>query len=95
MTRRIEELKDAIELEHRCRAEHVRSVPVREMSGDKVLWEGIVQVFELVGHAVAKCCFAWAYRSGGLPRVITVLQVAPVNSPQSAVRAAIATGKQR
>lgn len=95
MPRRIEELKDAIELEHRCRAEHVRSVPVREMSGDEVAWEGIVQVFELVGHAVAKCCFAWPYRSGGLRRVVTMLQVPPVTSPQSAVRAALASGKQR
>ena len=95
MTRRIEELKDAIELEHRCRAEHVRSVPLREMSGDKLVWEGVVQVFELVGHALAKCCFAWSYRSGGLPRVVTVLQVPPVTSPQTAVRAALAGGKQR
>ena len=65
------------------------------MSGDTVLWEGVVQVFELVGHALAKCCFAWSYRSGGLPKVVTVLQLPPVTSPQAAVRAALASGRQR
>src|SRR3712207_8912290 len=49
--------KDAIELEHHCRAEHVRSAHVVEKFGDTV-WRGVVEVFELVGHPEAKCCYA-------------------------------------
>jgi hypothetical protein len=91
----IERLKDNIELSHRCRAEHVRSAPLREMSGGKILWEGVVEVFELVGHAQAKCCYAWSYLLFGHREIVTVLQIPPIDSPQKAVRAAIATGLQR
>ena len=89
MNRAIEDLKDAIELGHHCRAEHVRSVPVVESSGGNDGWNGVVEVFELVGHPKAQCCYAWFSVVGGFRQCMTVLQTSFISSPQAAVRAAI------
>ncbi len=95
MSRRIEELKEAIRREHRCEPAHARSEPLREMDGKELVWEGIVEVFELKGHPVTRCCFAWFYTTAGLERHVTMLQIPPATSPHMAVRTALATGKQR
>jgi hypothetical protein len=56
----------------------------------KTVWDGIVEVFELVGHPNAPKAYAWAHDANGQKkRHVTVLHVAPVDSPQAAVRAAI------
>ena len=49
-------------------------------------------MFELIGHAEAGKCFAWAHcemEKGGSVRLITVLARHLVDSPQKAVRTAI------
>jgi hypothetical protein len=94
MNRRIERLKDEIELTYRCRAEHVRSAPVRAISGGKLAWEGIVEVFELVACAHAQCCYAWSYLVNRIPKTCIVLQVPPIDSPEKAVHHAINSGQQ-
>lgn len=86
ITLHTEALKDAIELRHHCRAEHVRSVPVRENFGEKGAWEGVVEVFELVGHPEAQCCYGWFAVVHGCRQCITALHVPPVTSPHAAVR---------
>ena len=53
-------------------------------------WEGIVEVFELVGHQTAKRAYAWMYRDGAQNKTMTVLGVLPVDSPHNAVKIAIA-----
>ena len=95
MSTRIEGLQDAIELGHNCRAEHIRSVPLVERLGEQTVWEGVVEVFELVGHAQAKCCFAWSYEKDGIRHSVAVLQLPPVTSPNTAIRAAVASGQQK
>ena len=45
----IEELRDVIRRLHGAEATHVESVPVKETFQGKTMWEGIVEVFELVG----------------------------------------------
>ena len=86
----ITELKDAIRVTHGCESLHVESVLVKELFEDEPAFEVTVGVFDLVGHPKANRAYAWSHRDGDEPKSSAVLHVAPVNSPQSAVKAAIA-----
>lgn len=85
------ELKIAVERLHNCKSKWKKSVPVKEMFQDQVVWEGVVQVFELIGHPTAKKCYAWSYLidDSGKRKFIAVLHQGPVDSPPNAVKAAI------
>jgi len=84
------ELQDAIRAMHGCESRYVESVPVREVFNKLVAWEGVVEVFELQGHPKAKRCYAWSFEEGTQTRSIAVLEIPPVDSPQTAVKVAIA-----
>jgi hypothetical protein len=91
----ITELKDAIRATHGCESLHVESVPVKEVFEGETAWEGTVEVFDLVGHPEAQRCYAWSYQDGDQNKIITVLGISPVGSPESAVKVAIAAkGRQ-
>ena len=86
----IHRLKLAVEGIHRCTAEHVASAPVTDVFNGKTVWKGDVEVFKLEKHPRAKRCFAWSHREGEGDkgeRLITVLEIPPVRSPETAVRA--------
>lgn len=89
------ELKRAVETNHGCAAAHTATVPVREVFNGAVVWEGDVEVFNIIGHPRAKRCYAWGYPEeggkAGQLEVITVLELPPVVSPLMAVRVAIAS----
>jgi hypothetical protein len=88
---RIEKLLDAVQVMHRCKAEHRESVPVIEMFGDKVVWEGVVEVFKITGVSNVAICYAWSFHDGTEDRITTVLKRPPVVNPQTAVRAFLMT----
>ena len=88
----IEELRDVIRRLHGAEATHIESVPVKESFRGETVWEGIVEVFELTGHATAHRVYAWAHETDDLNkpvRHVTVLHLHPIKSAQDAVRAAI------
>ena len=86
----IEEFKDVIRKLHGAEATHVESVQVKESFQGQTVWEGIVEVFDLVGHPTAQRVYAWANDSPDKPRQhVTVLHSHPIKSAQDAVRAAI------
>ena len=87
----ITELKDAIRATHGCESLHVESIPVKEVFEGQTAWEGTVEVFDLVGHPKAKRAYAWRHRDDDRNKTVAVLQIPPVDSPQSAVKAAIAS----
>ena len=95
MSERIEQLREAVEVMHHCKARHEQSVPIVEMFGQKTVWEGVVESFAITGHPKAKRCYAWSFLEGNEPRYITVLEIPPVESPQTAVRAAIVSKAQK
>jgi hypothetical protein len=95
MSARITELRNAVQTTHRCKAEHIKSVPVLEMFWQKVAWDGVVEVFRLTGHPKAKRCYAWSFTEGKETRFVTVLEIPPVESAQTAVRAAIASESKK
>ena len=86
------ELKTKIRLLHGCDATHRQTVPVKEVFRGKVIWDGEVEIFDLCGHAKAKHCYAWGYPNKKEPDkldVVAVLEIPPVVSPETAVRAAV------
>ncbi len=80
---------------HGCDSVYVESVPVYEVFQGQTAWKGIVEVFDLLGHTKAKRCFAWQYEEGKEIKTVAVLQIPPVDSPETAVKVAIATKSRR
>ena len=88
----IEALQDAILRIHKCEAHHIKSIPVNEQFKGQTVWQGVVEVFELINHPKAKICYAWGHHTEAKDiksRYVTVLGIPPVDSPVAAVRASI------
>jgi len=83
------ELKRVVESQHGGVATLVLSVPIDERHDSEPVWQGIVHVFDLAGHAEAKRAYAWSLEDGK-DRFYTVLHLGPVTGPVEAVRATIA-----
>jgi hypothetical protein len=92
------ELAAKIRLLHGCEATHRQTVLVKEVFRGQTVWDGEVEVFDLTGHAGAKRCYAWGYPNDKKPEsldVVTVLEIPPVVSPETAVKAAIISNNRR
>ena len=75
-----------------CKCCHIGSTVVKEIFEGQVAWEGQVEIFDLEGHRTAKVCYAWSYKDDdGETQYFTVLHIPPVDSPESAVKVAIAS----
>lgn len=88
----IEELQAVIRKLHGVHSTHVKSVPVTEQFNGNVVWDGIVEVFELQGHPKATHAYAWTHETDDPKRPkrsVTVLKIPPAVSPETAVRVAI------
>ena len=87
----IPEFQNAIQATHGCRSSFREKVRVHEKFGSQTAWEGEVLIFDLMDHPTAKKCYAWSVDG----RVTAVLHEGRVDSPQAAVRAAIAAEQER
>ena len=88
-------LKSAIYRLHGCDSAHVGSVRVTEMFEGEAVWEGEVEVFDLIGHPTAERVYAWTHeKDDGKLLHVAVLHKPPVDSPRAAVRALIAAENQ-
>jgi hypothetical protein len=87
----IQLLQKAIRETHGCESRHVESVPVLERFQGQIAWQGTIEVFDLIDHPKAKRAYAWTYRDGDQNKTIAVLELPPVDSPQTAVKVAIAS----
>jgi hypothetical protein len=95
MSTRRAEIRKAIETMHHCEARHVESVAVFERTGEKAVWEGVVEVFDLSGSHEAPRCYAWIHGANRETEYVIVLHHAPVTSPVSAVRSYIMSLEKR
>ena len=69
----------------------MESVRVTETFNGETVWDGEVEVFDLIDHPTAVRAYAWAHETdAGKLRHVAVLHEGPVDSPETAVRAAIA-----
>jgi hypothetical protein len=86
----IESLRKVFRELHHCDARHVETIPVIERFEDKIVWEGEVEVFDLIGHPRASTGYAWADDKDKGSGPVCLLELPPVISPETAVQAAIA-----
>jgi hypothetical protein len=90
----IDDLRAVIGKLHGCDSKHVESVPVHEVFQGQTAWQGVVEVFDLIGHPKAKRCYGWSHLDGQQDEktnFVTVLEIPPVESPQTAVQVYIAS----
>lgn len=95
MSERIENIAKAVESAAQCPATHLESVVVVESFRGQTMWEGVVEIFSLAGHAKAKRAYGWKTKEGSEARYTAVLEIPPVDSPNTAVRAAIAAQSKK
>ena len=86
-----DQLGDAVQRMHGGTATLAQTVPIRETFEGKVVWEGVVHVFDLADHPTATRAYAWSSPIEGSTkrRFFAVLHRERINSPLEAVRAAI------
>lgn len=83
---------------YNCAAAYVETVPVEEIFQGKTIWKGNVEVFDLTGHPKANRAYRWSHSAGANDageRFVTVLEIPPVESPETAVKVAIAAEVKR
>ena len=94
----LDRLKLAVEHLHKCSARYCTTVPVHEKFKGQTVWQGEVEVFDLIGHPKATRAYGWSHESGKDDkgeRFVTVLELPPVESAETAVRAAIMADGQK
>jgi hypothetical protein len=92
----VEALRDAIRHLHGCDSRWVESTHVHEKLGDATVWEGSVQVFDLVDHPQAKRAYAWSYEAeGGKRKFLAVLGMGPVVDARTAVQASTVASERK
>jgi hypothetical protein len=90
-------LQDAIRNLHGCGSRFVESVPVHETFNGATVWQGTVQVFDLLGHPSATRAYAWSHAVArdDSRRFVVVLHGGRIDSPLAAVRAAIVSESRK
>jgi hypothetical protein len=86
----IEELRHVIRSLHGAEATHIDSVRVKEMREGKIVWDRVVEVFDLAEHPSASRAYAWSLDTGdprSPRRHVAVLHLHPIKSARDAVRA--------
>lgn len=82
-------LQKAIEHRYECVAKYRETVPVHEVFLGQTVWQGDVEVFDLIGHSKASRCYGWLGKDEQGEQFVTALEIPPVNSAFSAIRAYI------
>jgi hypothetical protein len=93
----LDELRNAVEKSAKCSAHFEQFTPVHETDLGEIVWQGDVAIFLLDGHPKARRCYAWGFPTDDEAKsreVTTILEIPPVVSALTAVRAAIAGHKQ-
>jgi hypothetical protein len=86
----LDQLRRAVESLHGGKATFVQDVPVHETLNGRMVWDGVVSIFDLRG-STSEACRAYACeRQDGKEQVFTIIHSPRVASPRDAVRAAMA-----
>jgi hypothetical protein len=94
VTDRILNIKCAVEKSLGGMARHVTSTAVIEVFDGSLLWEGVVETFEVVCNPTVKRCYGFAYREDDSLQYATIAETGEVNSPKMAVRTFMASRSQ-
>jgi hypothetical protein len=87
----LQQLQQAVEARHGGTASFVQAVPIRQMQGEQLVWEGLVHIFDLADHPDgAFRAYALSHAiGGGKQRVFVVLHGRGIVGPRDAVHAAL------
>ncbi|HEV3100236.1 MAG TPA: hypothetical protein VGY75_11040 [Candidatus Udaeobacter sp.] len=91
MTERILNIKCAVEKNIGGIARHVTSTAVIEIFEGDLVWEGVVETFDVACNPNVKRCYAFTYRENDSLGYATVTETGAVNSPEAAVKTFIAS----
>ena len=92
MSNYIEELAQAITAMHECGCSHFGTEKVIEKHQGDVVWEGVVEVYQLTDHPEAKIAYGWGWEDdAGEIQYIGILKAKHIESASDAVKAAIAS----
>ena len=61
----------------------------------KIVWNGVVEIFELEGHPQAERCYAWSFQRDGKIEPVAVLEILPVREARTAVQAYLVSQAQK
>jgi hypothetical protein len=86
VTDRILNIKCAVEKSVGGIARHVTSTPVIEIFEGSLMWEGVVETFEVICNPAVKRCYGFAYREDENLQYATIAETDDVNSPKMAVK---------
>jgi len=95
VTDRILNIKCAVEKSVGGIARHVTSTPVIELFEDSLLWEGVVETFDIGCNPTIKRCYGFAYRVDDNLEYAAIAETNEVNSPKMAVKTFIASRIQQ
>ena len=95
MTERILSIKCAVEKNLGGMARHVTSTAVIEVFEGDLIWEGVVETFEVACVPNVTRCYGFTYRQDDSIAYATIAESDEVNSPKMAVQAFIASRRQQ
>ena len=95
MTERILNIKCAVEKNIGGIARHIASTAVIEVFEGSLIWEGVVETFEVACNPNVKRCYGFTYREDDSQGYATVAETEEVNSPKMAVKAFVASRIQQ
>lgn len=95
VTERILNIKRVVERNIGGMARHVTSTAVIEVFEGSLVWEGVVETFDVACNPHVKRCYGFTYREEEQLRYAAVAETYEVNSPEMAVKAFIASRMQR
>jgi len=91
VTERILSIKCAVEKNIGGLARHVTSTAVIEIFDGDLIWEGVVETFEVTCNPNVKRCYGFTYREDDSLGYATIAETDEVNSPKLAVKAFVAS----
>ncbi len=94
VTERILNIKCAVEKNIGGMARHIISTPVIEIFDETLMWEGVVETFDVACNPNVKRCYGFSYREGDALAYATIAETNEVNSPEMAVKTFVASRMQ-
>ena len=95
MTERILNIKCAVEKNIGGMARHVASTPVIEVFEGDLIWEGVVETFDVDCNPHVKRCYGFTYREDDSLGYATIAETDEVSSAKMAVKTFIASRIRR
>jgi hypothetical protein len=71
------------------------STPVIEIFDGSLMWEGVVETFDVACNPNVKRCYGFSYREDDTLTYATIAETDEVNSPEMAVKTFVASRMQR